>query len=364
MRVLVTGGAGFIGSAVVDQLIEAGHHVRVLDNLSPAAHSSAPDYLNPDAEYLWADLTDPDAVSRALVGIDTVSHQAARVGLGVDFDDVGAYVNDNDAGTAVLLGCLYRMRWQGRFALASSMVVYGEGTYVCVEHGPVRPGPRRAKDLEEGRFEPTCPECTAELTPADLDEQTPLGPRNVYAATKVHQEHLCEAFARETASALCCLRYHNVYGPRMPRDTPYAGVASIFRSAFASGRAPEVFEDGGQRRDFIHVSDVARANVAALEAAHSVGGPFNIASGEVHTIGEMADALQAGFGEGAYDPVITGRYRIGDVRHVTASPNRAQRLLGFKARINFARGMLEFATAPLRGGLTHASSSSNHTTGA
>ncbi len=351
MRVLVTGGAGFVGSAVVDQLVESRHEVRVLDNLSPAAHSVRPDYLNSGAEYLWADLADLDAVSKAVAGVDAVCHQASRVGLGVDFDDVSTYVKDNDGGTAVLLRALYRQGWQGRFVLASSMVVYGEGAYVCAEHGRVGPAQRHPADMEEGRFEPPCPKCGAGLTPSEIDEEDPLDPRNVYAATKVHQEHLCEAFARETGASLCSLRYHNVFGPRMPRDTPYAGVASIFRSAFASGRAPQVFEDGGQRRDFIHVADVARANVCALEADPAITGPFNIASGEVHTVGDLANALRWGFGEGSPRPVIAGSYRVGDVRHVTASPSRARRILGFQAIIPFDEGVREFATAPLRGGV-------------
>lgn len=348
MRILVTGGAGFVGSAVVDCLVEAGHSVRVLDNLAPAAHRSRPDYLNPDAEYVWADLVDEDAVRAAVRSVDAVCHQASRVGLGVDFSDVTAYVADNDAGTAVLLRALYESGWHGRLVLASSMVVYGEGAYACNEHGPSRPAPRRIDDLEAGRFEPGCPVCGAELCPRDLDETSPLDPRNVYAATKVHQEHLCAAFARDTGSALCMLRYHNVYGPRMPRDTPYAGVAAIFRSALAAGRAPAVYEDGRQRRDFIHVHDVARANRVALEADAAVSGPFNVATGRPHTVGQMAAALRAGFGEDAPEPVVTGRFRLGDVRHVTASPVRAGRVLGFRAGIDFAAGMEEFASAPLR----------------
>jgi dTDP-L-rhamnose 4-epimerase len=180
-------------------------------------------------------------------------------------------------------------------------------------------------------------------------ETAPLDPRNVYAATKVHQEHLCAAFARETAVSAVALRYHNVYGPRMPRDTPYAGVASIFRSDLHTGRSPQVFEDGGQLRDFVHVRDVARANVLALTGGPAPGGAFNVASGEPRTVLEMARALAAAFGPDAPPPVVTGEFRLGDVRHVFASPDRAARELGFRAEIPFDAGVREFASAPLRG---------------
>jgi dTDP-L-rhamnose 4-epimerase len=181
-----------------------------------------------------------------------------------------------------------------------------------------------------------------------VDEDAPLDPRNVYAATKVHQEHLCAAFGRERGVPVTALRYHNVYGPRMPRDTPYAGVGAIFRSALEAGRAPEVFEDGGQLRDFVHVADVARANALALLADPAVPGAFNVASGTPRTVGELAAALAAAFGRPGLEPVITARYRLGDVRHVFASPARAERELGFRARVAFEQGVGSFARAPLR----------------
>jgi dTDP-L-rhamnose 4-epimerase len=227
------------------------------------------------------------------------------------------------------------------------MVVYGEGAYRCVTHGGVRPGPRPVRDLQAGRFEPRCPTCGEELTPVALDEDARLEPRNVYAATKLHQEQLCHAVGREAGWAVTSLRYHNVYGPRMPRDTPYAGVASIFRSALAAGEAPTVHEDGAQRRDFVHVTDVARANVCALTRAEPYRGALNIASGEPRTVADLAWTLHRSNGD-APAPVVTGRFRLGDVRHVFASPARASRALGFNARVAFDAGIKEFATAPLR----------------
>jgi dTDP-L-rhamnose 4-epimerase len=364
-HVLVTGGAGFIGSHIVDQLVDEGHHVTVLDNLDPAAHAVQPDYLNPGARYLTGvdgDVRNPENWKTALNGgeaglITAVCHQAGKVGLGVDFGDVTSYVDHNDVGTAVGLSVLHHAKFRGRFVLASSMVVYGEGRYRCAEHGLVAPGPRTVNDLEAGRFEPPCPTCGTALSSEEVPEDAMLDPRNVYAATKLHQEHLVAAFAHEHHIDAVSLRYHNVYGPRMPRNTPYAGVASIFRSALADNRAPKVTEDGEQRRNFVHVVDVARANVLALlkptdenqnRGSHRA---YNVASTQSRTVGEMACSLAKAFGSAPGDPlwpVVTGAFRQGDVRHVFASPNRAATELGYQSTINFDDGMQAFATAPLR----------------
>jgi dTDP-L-rhamnose 4-epimerase len=345
--ILVTGGAGFIGSHVVAALLDDGHEVRILDSLLPAAHRGSTPHLDPRAEFIHGDVGDRCALQNALQGIDGVSHQAAMVGLGSDFADVADYVRENDLATAVLLAALARRGFPGRLVLASSMVVYGEGAYRCAEHGALAPPPRAAADLAAGRFDPLCPSCGRQLDPAAVTESARLDPRNVYAATKVHQEHLCFAFARETGVPVVALRYHNVYGPRMPRDTPYAGVASIFRSELAAGRPPRVFEDGRQLRDFIHVRDIARANLLALAPDAPIGA-FNIATGRPRTVGEMAGALAREAGPGAPPPVTTGEYRLGDVRHVFASPELAAAELGFTATEDFDLGMREFARAPLR----------------
>ena len=271
---------------------------------------------------MHADVHDAAAVDAAVAGVDAVCHQAAKVGLGIDFADVTDYVSTNGGGTAVLLEALWRRSFRGRLVLASSMVVYGEGLARCPVHGAVRPGPRRDVRLDAGQFEPECPVtgCRAELGWEPVDEDRPVDPRNVYAATKVHQEQLCSSWSRESGGSVVALRYHNVYGPRMPRDTPYAGVAAIFRSALAAGRAPQVFEDGRQTRDFVHVDDVARANLLALRAPDHASGAYNVASGTPHTVGEMADALADSFGPDAPRPIVTGGWRPGDVRHIVASP--------------------------------------------
>jgi dTDP-L-rhamnose 4-epimerase len=346
MRILVTGGLGFIGSRLVDDLVATDHDVVVLDSLAEHVHAVDPDYRNPAATYLEGDVRDPDAWLGALPGVEAISHQAARVGLGVSPADVRGYVEDNDLGTAVGLWAMHEAGFDGRLVLASSMVVYGEGAYACAEHGAVRPEPRPEERLVAGRFEPTCPWCGADLEPGLVAEDARLDPRNTYAATKLHQEHLAVVFGRETGVPVTSLRYHNVYGPRMPRDTPYAGVAAIFRSSLERGEAPQVFEDGGQRRDFVHVADVSAANVAALTIEDPAVGSFNVASGVPHTVGDLARALASAMG--GPDPVITGGYRLGDVRHVTASPALAAERLGFRAEVTFDDGMVEFATAPLR----------------
>ncbi|OUD04857.1 NAD-dependent epimerase/dehydratase family protein [Streptomyces swartbergensis] len=331
MRVLVTGGAGFIGSHVVAALRERGHEAVVFDVREDAG----------------ADVRDPAAVGRALAGVDAVCHQAARVGLGDGVADAAEYVSHNDLGTAVLLAAMAEAGVR-RLVLAGSMVVYGEGRYECPRHGLVRPGPRAITDLDAGRFEPPCPVCGADLVPGLVGEDAPADPRNVYATTKLTQEHLAAAWARCTGGSAVSLRYHNVYGPGMPRDTPYAGVASFFRSALARGEAPRVFEDGRQRRDFVHVRDVARANAVALEAEAAPGGltAYNTGSGDPHTVGEMARALAAAYG--GPEPVVTGEYRLGDVRHITADSARLRDALGWKPEAGFEEGMAEFARAGMR----------------
>ncbi len=343
MRVLVTGGAGFVGSHVADRLASDGHEPVVLDALIPQAHhGEKPPWVG---ELLHADVRDQDAVRAALRGVDAVCHQAAMVGHGVDAADAPAYAAHNDLGTAVLLAAMYEAGVT-RLVLAGSMVVYGEGRYTCAEHGVVRPGPRAPDDIAAGRFEPPCPLCGRDLDPGLVPEDAPLDPRSTYAATKLAQEHLAGAWARQTGGAVWSLRYHNVYGPRMPRDTPYSGVASVFRSAFERCEPPQLLEDGGQRRDFVHVSDVAAANLLALTTPRPGFTPVNVCSGEPHTVGELATELARAIAGPA--PVVVGGARAGDVRHVTADPARATALLGFTAGVRFADGVRAFATDPLR----------------
>lgn len=346
MRVLVTGAAGFIGSQVADLLAAEGHEVVALDALLPQAHGGElPDWSRPH-DVLRGDVRDAALLDRLLPAADAVCHQAAMVGHGLDPSDAPDYASHNDYGTAVLLAAMHRAG-VGRLVLASSMVVYGEGRYGCAEHGVVRPAPRRAADIAAGRYDPTCPRCGETVAPLPVPEDAALEPRSTYAASKLAQEHLAAAWARQTGGGVWALRYHNVYGPRMPRDTPYAGVASIFRSALAAGLPPRVLEDGLQRRDFVHVTDVARANLLALAAPPPDAlVAVNVCSGEPHTVGELATALASAMG--GPEPVVVGGVRAADVRHVVADPRRAAELLGYAARIGFADGVTAFATDPLR----------------
>jgi dTDP-L-rhamnose 4-epimerase len=321
VRVLVTGGAGFIGSHIVDALLSRGHEAVVVDRRPRP-------WWRDDVEGIVGDVRDPDVWSLGAAGVDAVCHQAARVGLGVDPSDVRDYVADNDEGTAAGLWALARLGFAGRLVLASSMVVYGEGRYRCPRHGEVRPGPRSADDLATGRFDHRCARCDEPLDWLPIDEDAALDPRNVYAATKLHQEHLGAVWGREVGVPVTALRYHNVYGPRCPRDTPYAGVTSLFTSAVARGESPRVFEDGAQVRDFVHVADVARANVLALEVAEPYVGALNVASGTPRTVFDVAVAI---CGDSGLTPAVVGGGRVGDVRHVVASAARATAVLGFDA---------------------------------
>ena len=343
MRVLLTGAAGFIGSRVKTALEADGHDVVGVDVMLPAAHGAR---SQPPPGCVPLDVADGDALAAVLEGADVVCHQAAMVGAGVNAADAPAYGRHNDYATTVLLAQMYAARCR-RLVLASSMVVYGQGRYDCPHHGAVDPLPRRRKDLDAGIFEHRCPIGGEELSWQPVDEDAPLRPRSLYAASKTAQEHYALAWAEATQGSVVALRYHNVYGPGMPRDTPYSGVAAIFRSALERGEAPRVFEDGAQMRDFVHVDDVAAANVAAVGLDEGfVFVALNICSGQPISICQVAEELSAASGGPA--PQITGEYRSGDVRHIVADPARAKKLLGFSAKNQPHDGLREFAKAPLR----------------
>jgi dTDP-L-rhamnose 4-epimerase len=328
VKILLTGGAGFIGWPTAGALRRAGAEVMSFDRA-----------LDPHD-----DITDLDRVCAAVQGCDAVVHLAAKVGLGVDLGDMDDYVRTNDLGTAIVLRAAATAGVR-RLVYASSMVVYGEGAYECRRDGPIVALPRAPEDLSAGRFDPRCPACGEHLIPGLVPESAPLDPRNTYAATKVHGEQLAGSWARETNASVAALRFHNVYGRGLPVDTPYAGVAALFRSRLIHGEAPLVYEDGQQRRNFVHVDDVAQAVVAATTADLPVGGctAMNIGTAEIHTVGRMAELMSAA--AGGPPPVTTGQYRLGDVRHITADSSKADRVLGWSSRIRLEDGIADLVHA-------------------
>jgi len=346
VKVLLTGSAGFVGTAVAGALEAAGDEVVRVDLMLEQAHGAT----EPPAGTHRVDVRDAGSWSHLLRGVDAVCHQAAVVGAGVRVGDLPDYAGHNDYGTAVLLAAMHEAG-VGRLVLASSMVVYGEGRYACPDHGTQVPPPRAVEALDAGDFENHCPVCGAALGWELVDEDARLDPRSSYAASKVAQEHYTSAWVRQAGASAVALRYHNVYGPGMPRDTPYSGVAAMFRSSLERGESPRVFEDGGQMRDFVHVSDVAAANLAALRAVTGAApgrfAAYNVCSGVPIPIRRVAELVAAGSGR-CIVPEVTGDYRLGDVRHVVASPARARAELGFTASVPPEQGLREFATAPLR----------------
>lgn len=328
MKVFLTGGAGFIGRPTAGALNRAGAEVSVFDRA-----------LDPRD-----DITGLDRMYAAVQGCHAVVHLAAKVGLGVDLYDMDDYVRTNDLGTAIVLQAAATAGVR-RLVFASSMVVYGEGAYECRRDGPIAPPPRTPEDLSAGRFDPRCPACGDDLIPGLVPESAPLDPRTTYAATKVHGEQLAGSWARETNASVAALRFHNVYGRGLPVDTPYAGVAALFRSRLMHGEAPLVYEDGQQRRNFVHVDDVAEAVVAATMADLPLGGctAMNIGTAEIHTVGRMAELMSAAVGGPL--PVTTGQYRLGDVRHITADCSKAARVLGWTSSIRLDDGIADLVHA-------------------
>jgi dTDP-L-rhamnose 4-epimerase len=331
---LVTGGAGFIGSHLVDALLARGDRVRVLDNLDPLAHPDGrpPAHLAPEAELRVGDLRDRRAVDRALEGVGAVIHLGGAVGNGESMARPRRAVDANCAGTATLMeGVLARRDAVRRVVVASSVVVYGEGIHRCAEHGPVAPDPRPAERLRAGLWEPACPRCGRDLTALRAREDQPLRPASVYAITKRDQEELVLVLGRAYGVEAVALRYHNVYGPRQALSNPYTGVAAIFAARVLSGRRPVVFEDGRQLRDLVHVGDAVRATLAALDHPGAPGRALNVASGDAVTVGELARRVAAALGSDL-EPEITGEHRAGDVRHWLADPGLAAAAIGFRAR--------------------------------
>jgi dTDP-L-rhamnose 4-epimerase len=336
-HVLVTGGAGFIGSHLVDELLRAGHRVRVLDSLVEQVHggSQRPDYLGADAELIAGDVRNPEIVRGALEGIDAVVHLAARVGVGQSMYEPAEYAAANTAGTGVLLEALLDHPVR-KLVVASSMSIYGEGSYE-----PAPAVERTREQLERGEWEPRGPN-GEQLEPVPTPESKQPALASIYALTKYDQERMCLLYGAAYDVPAVALRFFNVYGPRQALSNPYTGVLAIFASRLLNDRAPVVYEDGGQRRDFVHVGDVARACRLALEEDGADGQAVNVGSGKSTSVLEIAETLARLLGK-QIEPELPGKFRAGDIRHCFADVTRAREALGFEAELPFEQGLGELA---------------------
>ena len=341
-KVLITGGAGFLGSHLADALLAAGYRVRALDDLSPQVHGEGrrrPAYLAADVELMIGDVRDPLAVRAALDGVDAVVHYAARVGVGQSMYEPAEYTSVNNHGTAVLLEALVR-RPVARLVVASSMSVYGEGYYQDRGGSIVAGSERSLAQLQEGEWE-LRDAGGAPMEPMPTDEGKPPALASIYALSKFDQERMCLMTGRAYDFPVVALRFFNVYGPRQALSNPYTGVLAIFGARLLNDKPPLLFEDGRQQRDFVSVHDVARAGRLALEVPAGGGGVFNIGSGVSRTVLEVAEQMAAALGKPHLRPEVLGRARAGDIRHCFADITRARRVLGYEPQISFEQGLAE-----------------------
>jgi dTDP-L-rhamnose 4-epimerase len=343
MLILITGGAGFIGSHVADELLRRGHRVRALDNLSPQVHGSnatRPAYLEPGVELLRGDVRDADAVRRALAGVDAVYHFAAAVGVGQSMYEISHYTSVNNLGTAVLLQALIDRPVQ-RLVVASSMSLYGEGLYRAAEGGTRVVTERPLEQLRRGNWE-VRDENGRELEPIATPETKPPSLSSIYALSKFDQERMCLMVGRAYGIPTVALRFFNVFGTRQALSNPYTGVLAIFASRLMNNRAPLIFEDGLQRRDFVSVYDVAQACRLALDVGDAAGRAFNVGSGRAHTIREVGEMLAGILGK-SIEPDVCGKYRVGDIRHCFADIAQAREVLGYEPQVTLEDGLVELA---------------------
>lgn len=340
---LVTGGGGFIGSHLVDGLVAKGHNVRVLDALVPQVHGedAKPLYQADGVEFVRADVCDRPSVDKALEGIDVVFHEAAEVGVGQSMYEIERYVRANDLGTAVLLEAILARQPQiKKLVVASSMSIYGEGAYVCEGCGTVSPQLRPSEQLLARRWELECPDCGKELKPTGTTEDKPLFPTSVYAVTKQDQEQFCLAVGRSYKIPTVALRYFNVYGTRQALSNPYTGVCAIFSARLLNGNRPMIFEDGGQTRDFVHVTDIVQANLLAMESEQANYQAINVGTGRATSVAQVCHLLAEGLGLDI-QPEIVGKYREGDIRHCVSDITKARKLLGYEPKVSLEQGIPE-----------------------
>ena len=338
--ILITGGAGFVGSHLADELLALGYRVRALDNLSEQVHgdsASRPEYLHEDVELVRGDVRDPAAVRRALQGVDAVYHFAAAVGVGQSMYEIERYTDVNNRGTAVLLEALVAAP-VSRLVVASSMDVYGEGLYMDAAGHAVTPPERQMDQLLRGDWELHGDDGRV-LRPLPTPESKPTSPSSIYALSKLDQERMCLLIGQAYGIPTVALRFFNIYGPRQALSNPYTGVLAIFAARYLNRHAPLVFEDGRQRRDFVNVHDAAQACVLALQTPAAAGQALNIGSGESFSIVEVAEQLAQALGIDDLPPEITGKYRTGDIRHCFADISLAREVLDYRPKISLVDGL-------------------------
>jgi dTDP-L-rhamnose 4-epimerase len=342
-KVLITGGAGFVGSHTADALVAGGHTVRIYDNLSKQVHPrGVPPYLPKDAEFVEGDVRDLERLRNAVYDVDVIFHFASAVGVGQSMYQIADYTSVNNLGTANLLQAILDTASEPKkIIIASSMSIYGEGRYLCADCGEVAPPLRSPRQLRERKWEAACPYCGATVVPISTNENKPLQGSSVYALSKKHQEEIALLFGRTYGIPVVALRFFNIYGPRQALSNPYTGVAAIFASRLMNRNAPVLFEDGMQMRDFVSVYDVVEANLLAMNNCAADGVALNVGSGQPTTIREVAMELAAA--QNIATPLdITGKYRCGDIRHCFGDITQIKNLLGYRPRISLKQGMREF----------------------
>lgn len=342
-KILVTGGAGFIGSYLVDALVERGHDVRIYDALVPQVHGpneALPDYLNPDAEFVKGDVRDRDALARALQGVDVVYHLAAAVGVGQSMYEIQHYTEVNTLGGAILLDLLANKAHNVRkMVVASSMSTYGEGKYNCEGCGVVFPKLRAEAQLKARDWEMKCPHCGRDVHPLPTDEDKPLFPTSIYAITKRDHEEMFLSTGFAYGIPAVALRFFNTYGPRQALSNPYTGVMAIFSGRLLNRQPPVIYEDGLQSRDFTHVSDIVQGLLLAMDTPQADYQVFNLGTGIPTSISQVAVMLAQHLTSGEIEPQILNQYRTGDIRHCYADLTKARQLLGFEPRVSLQEGL-------------------------
>jgi len=343
-NVLITGGAGFVGSHLADEILKRGYNLRILDNLDPQVHGKDPEipsYLNKDIEFINGDIRDTETVKSAVRNIDYIFHEASTVGVGQSMYKIKHYIDNNDTGTAALLDVIVNEKnTLKKLVIASSMSIYGEGAYVCNNCGPVYPMERNKIDLKANKWEVKCHLCGHETEPAATDEHKPLNPTSIYAQSKKQQEDMCILIGKTYKIPVVALRYFNIYGPRQALSNPYTGVAAIFSSCILNNNMPIIFEDGMQTRDFIHIKDIVKANLMAMENRAADYGVFNVGTERPMSIMEMARILIKNLKKDL-EPKVLYSYRPGDIRHCYSDCSKIRNQLGFKASIKFEDGIMD-----------------------